>query len=190
MWSHSCFGFENANSIVPSGQRGTKNPSYSIIRNLHRYIFFCTFRSLLWNNQLLKNVFPKTFSKLKFGDFKIGDKNPKNLMKIYDGNKFLMWVEKFKQKKTKVSNSFICYEESVTKILYPAKIIQIQNESYDVSLIVQRLNLQQLHLDITPYRAYLFEDTDQIDLTFPQRVKYFFSFVIFADKQWIFPVDY
>lgn len=188
MWTHSTFGCENANSLVPSGQRGTKNPSYSIIRNYTRSLYFDIFKKLLWNNELLKIEFPNTFNKLKLGDIVIPDKNPNNLMKIYMDGKFDKWVEKNLDNNKKISNSLICYYDQSQHKLLAGKIVVILNNNSPVYLLVQKMNIYSVTQNTKLYNVFMCEDTNENILISHQNISYFFAYVYHANQKWIFPI--
>ena len=137
---------------------------------------------------MIPSNFPKYFNQHKKKlsiDFKIEDKNPNILMKIYQNNKFEKWVEKYNQNSSShFCNSFVLFFDSEQKKHF--------GKIEEINPIVGSPTIQVQLFEVERYNNYaLFCITSYLDQrkTVPvTSILYFFSTFNYYSQVWLIPM--
>ena len=149
-------------------------------------LFSNFWKKLLWNNELLKNNFHKTYKCLQFFEHIPKDKNPTKLMKYKENGKFVRWIEVEDGRNRKVTNSFVCYK--LNDLLLPGKITSINN-TQSITIVVQKLEIHRLFMNESFHDCFIYEELpDEYVTICPSTVLYFFSVLTYENRKFLFPV--
>ena len=188
-WTHACFSFESANMIVSRGQKGSRIPLPSIDRSVRNLAYSKLWFQMLKGNELIKNHFPKYFNQQKKRlaiDYKVEDKNPNSLMKIYQNNKFDKWIEKYNEKTSHFCNSFILFFDNDQKKYFGRIEVIHPLIGNSVSITVKLFNVNKFQ----NFRIFCISSYLEQRKTVPvSSILYFFSTFHFYSQVWLIPMD-
>lgn len=169
---------------MPKGQKGSKIPIPSIERNYERFIYFKIWQKLLQGNQLIREQFPKYYSKNKRyleKNFVFPDKNPQRLTKYYVGNIFNKWIEVYNERNSCFLNSIICFvNPNEIQEFGLIRVIEKCRSQVKIQKILLRKNDLSNLFNFTLSQQYSIVD-------FPNIIG-FFSSIKFYNQEWLIPI--
>lgn len=170
--------------MVPKGQKGSKIPIPSIERNYERFLYFKLWQKLLQENDIIRDQFPFFYKKNKHIyelNYKIPDKNPHRLIKIYNNDVFDKWIEIYNEGSSKFINSIVCYINSDIKQFGLIRKIFSEN-----SVEIERIELEKHE----SYNLFLFNYVpNSISVVEVSNILGFFSVVYYYNRFWIIPLS-